>query len=127
MILAIVVGSAGSVGAVTRYLLDGMIQDRTSKTFPYGILVINVVGSFILGAVTEMALKFGLPGSVSAVVGAGFCGALTTWSTASWETVRLAEEGFAAQALMAGVGGLVTSMIAAGVAMALVAAVSFAF
>lgn len=126
MILAIAIAGAGSIGAVTRYLLDGIVQERTSSTFPYGTLVINIVGSFVLGVVTELALRHGFAGSMSTVIGVGFCGALTTWSTASWETVRLAEEGFAAQALMAGVGGLITSMIAAGIAMALVAAVTFA-
>lgn len=91
--IALAVGLAGAAGAVARYLIDGAVQDRTSGLFPYGTATVNVAGSFVLGLVTGLALH--LPGSsdLHVVVGAGFCGGLTTWSAASWETLRLAEEG----------------------------------
>jgi CrcB protein len=92
MILMIVVGIGGSVGAVSRYLIDGAVQDRTAGRFPFGTMTVNVAGSLVLGCATALALRFSLARVPSTVIGAGFCGALTTWSTASWETVRLIGE-----------------------------------
>lgn len=93
MVLALVVGTAGAVGAVSRYLLDGIVQDRASGPFPAGTLAVNLAGSLVLGAVTGCAVHHPALHFAATVVGAGFCGALTTWSTTAWETVRLAEEG----------------------------------
>src|SRR5207237_7875961 len=87
--LAIVVGLAGAAGAVARYLLDGAVQDRTAGPFPFGTLTVNVVGSLVLGVLAGLALDHTGSSAVRTVLGAGFCGGLTTWSTASWETVRL--------------------------------------
>ncbi len=93
MTLVLAVGVAGSVGAVARYLLDGAVQDRVSGPFPFGTLTVNVVGSLILGFLAGYTLSHTGGRTARTVVGTGLCGALTTWSTASWETVRLAEEG----------------------------------
>jgi CrcB protein len=121
MILAVVVGLAGSFGAASRYLIDGALQDRTTGSFPFGTLTVNMAGSFILGLLTGLGLAHGLPAQVRTVAGVGFCGALTTWSTASWETVRLAEEGMGGQALTNAIGGLLVSALcaAAGIALGL--------
>jgi fluoride exporter len=100
VILAVVVGLAGSVGAVARFLTDGVVSDRRSGPFPVGTLTVNVTGSFILGLVTGLAWYHGLGGRAHAVVGVGFCGAFTTWSSVTWETVRLAEDGLVRQALV---------------------------
>jgi CrcB protein len=91
--VALGVALAGGFGAVARYLLDGAVQDRTSGLFPFGTMTVNVIGSLILGLIAGAFVHHGLSPHVRAVVGPGFCGGLTTWSTASWETVRLAEEG----------------------------------
>jgi CrcB protein len=91
--VALAVALAGGAGAVARYLVDGAVQDRTSGLFPFGTMTVNVIGSLILGLIAGSFIHHGLSGHVRAVVGTGFCGGLTTWSTASWETVRLAEEG----------------------------------
>jgi CrcB protein len=99
VILFLAVGVAGAVGAVARYLLDGAVQDRTSGLFPYGTLTVNVAGSLVLGFLAGYVLGHTGGATAKTVVGTGFCGALTTWSTASWETVRLAEEGATATAL----------------------------
>ncbi|HLY81603.1 MAG TPA: CrcB family protein, partial [Acidimicrobiales bacterium] len=110
MTLAVVVGVAGALGAVARYLLDGAVQGRTRATFPFGTLMVNVAGSFILGVLTGLALYHGLTRAPKAVIGAGFCGGFTTWSTASWETVRLAEDGAVGAALCNGLGGLLATV-----------------
>jgi CrcB protein len=110
VILALVVGAAGAVGAVARFLTDGMVQDRSSGSFPFGTLTVNCLGSLILGIVTGLAWYHGLGGRAHAVVGVGFCGAFTTWSSVTWETVRLAEDGLGRQALVSVVGGLATAL-----------------
>jgi CrcB protein len=119
MVLALVVGAAGAVGAVGRYLLDGLVQDRTSGLFPAGTLAVNVVGSLVLGVVTGLALHHGALADTRTVVGAGFCGALTTWSTTSWETVRLAEEGAARLGLVQLAANVAGSLAAAGLGLAI--------
>ena len=85
--------AAGGGGAVARFLLDRAVVDRTRGVFPWGTLVINVTGSLLLGLITGLALHHGLSKSAKIVLGTGFCGAYTTFSTFSFETVRLIEEG----------------------------------
>jgi CrcB protein len=84
---------AGAIGAPLRYLLDGAVGRRTTGAFPRGILLINVSGSFLLGLVTGLGLHHGLGRTPRIVIGTGFCGAFTTFSTFTYETVRLIEEG----------------------------------
>ncbi|GHJ07629.1 hypothetical protein TPA0907_19960 [Micromonospora humidisoli] len=86
-VLLIALGAA--LGAPLRYLTDRAVQARHDSRFPLGTLTVNVAGSLLLGAVA------GVPAgpTVTALVGTGFCGALTTWSTFGYETVRLARAG----------------------------------
>ena len=90
---------AGAIGAPLRYLVDGFVGERTDGVFPRGILLVNVSGSFLLGLVTGAALHHGLGRTPRIVIGTGFCGAFTTFSTFTYETVRLVEEGDVAEAL----------------------------
>ena len=115
MTLALAVGFAGAVGAVARYLLDGAVQDRVSGPFPFGTLTVNVVGSLILGFLAGYTLSHSGGRTAKTIVGTGFCGALTTWSTASWETVRLAEEGATTTAVAFTAVNLVASFSAAAI------------
>jgi fluoride exporter len=89
-LLMVALGAA--VGAPLRYLTDLFVQSRHDSVFPWGTLSVNAAGSLILGA-TAGALAGGTgPSWVLPLVGTGLCGALTTFSTFSYETVRLAQE-----------------------------------
>lgn len=112
-VLAVAVG--GFVGAPTRFRVDRLVADRVPSDFPFGILVVNVTGSFLLGVVTGLDLAGGMPELVKVLVGTGFCGAYTTFSTWSYETVRLLEErAYLAAALNAFVSLAVGLLAAAG-------------
>jgi CrcB protein len=84
---------AAAIGAPARYLADLAVRGRTHGVFPWGTVVVNVTGSFVLGVLTGLGLYHSLPASARVVLGAGFCGAYTTFSTFSFETVRLVEAG----------------------------------
>lgn len=107
--LLVVLGAA--VGAPLRYLLDRAVQSRHTTRFPWGTFLVNLIGCFVLGALAGAATR--VPGPVAALVGTGFCGALTTYSTFGHETVRLAETGAKGVALAYAAGS-----VAAGLAMA---------
>ena len=80
---------AGSAGAVSRFVLDGTIRTRRSTEFPWATVIINITGSLILGLVAGAVLFHSASHEVQLIVGVGFCGGYTTFSTASFETVRL--------------------------------------
>lgn len=121
MTLAAVV-ITGALGAVTRYVLDGVVQDRVEGVFPWGTFVINVTGSLLFGIVAGFALYQGLPGAPRAILGVGFCGAYTTFSTFSYETFRLIEDGAHVTAVTNVLANAVTALVAAGLGLAIAAA-----
>ena len=84
---------AAGIGAPARYLLDGWVQDHTGGAFPWGTFVVNISGCLVLGLLTGLALYHGLDATTKTVLGTGGLGAYTTFSTFTFETVRLAEEG----------------------------------
>jgi CrcB protein len=81
------------VGAPLRYLTDRLIQARHDTIFPWGTLTVNVAGSLIMGFLVGAAAAGRLDPMIITVLGPGFCGALTTYSTFGYETLRLAEDG----------------------------------
>jgi fluoride exporter len=113
------VGLAAAVGAVCRYALDLTVQRRHERTFPFGTLVVNVLGSFVLGLFTGLALHHGLGGQTTAIVGIGLCGGFTTFSTWMWETLALSESGAFVAAAGNIVGSLAFGLAAAGAGLGL--------
>ncbi|HJP74512.1 MAG TPA: fluoride efflux transporter CrcB [Pseudonocardiaceae bacterium] len=78
------------IGAPLRYLADRTVQAKHDSLFPWGTLAVNVSGCLVLGILA--GLGTGLPSPLLALLGTGFCGALTTYSTFSFETMRLWEQ-----------------------------------
>ena len=84
----------GSVGTISRYLLGGFVYSISGTSFPYGTLVINLLGCFIIGFLSTMAEeKFLLGSNVRVMLMVGFCGAFTTFSTLIFETNNLVRDG----------------------------------
>lgn len=112
---------AAAIGAPARYLLDGLVQDRTTGAFPWGTFAVNISGCFILGTITGLALYHGLSPDTRLVLGTGGMGAYTTFSTFSFETVRLAEEGAIDEAVRNAAGTFVVGLAAAALGLAITA------
>jgi fluoride exporter len=92
MIWYVALGSA--VGGVLRYLLGGWVQERAGTTFPVQTLLINVSGSLLLGFLQRYALETtAISAEVRTMLTVGVCGGYTTFSTFSFETVRMLEDG----------------------------------
>ncbi|ASQ94717.1 fluoride efflux transporter CrcB [Streptomyces sp. 11-1-2] len=85
--------AGGMVGAPLRYLTDRAVQARHDSVFPWGTFMVNVVGCLVLGLLTGAAVEGAASQRLQLLLGTGLCGALTTYSTFSYETLRLAEEG----------------------------------
>ena len=84
----------GTLGTLARYALQGFIQTRTPTTFPSGTLVVNLIGCFLLGGIAEYALlHLSIPPDWRVGITVGFFGAFTTFSTFSWETARMLQDG----------------------------------
>lgn len=102
----------GAVGAPLRYLTDVWVQSRHDSVFPWGTFAVNGFGSAVVGLAAG-----GVQGSAAAdwvlpLVGVGFCGALTTFSTFGYETLRLVEEGSLVEAAVNTVGSVVVGLVA---------------
>lgn len=114
-------GLAGGVGAVCRVVLDGALTARRPRVFPVPTLLINVAGSLLLGLLAGLVLFHGAPDAWRAVLGTGFCGGFTTFSTASVGSVRLAEQDRPGLAALNALGTLALTLAAAGAGLALAA------
>jgi CrcB protein len=112
---------SGSIGACSRYLVDGFVLDHTSGELPTGTFVINVTGSLLLGFLTGLALYHAFPATPKIELGTGFCGGYTTFSTFAYETTRLAEERQTGAALRVLVATLIVPASAAALGLTLAA------
>lgn len=84
----------GTLGTLARYALGGFVQTRTHSTFPSGTLVVNLIGCFLLGGIAEYALlHLTIPPDWRVGITVGFFGAFTTFSSFSWETARMLQDG----------------------------------
>jgi len=96
------------VGAPLRYVIDREIQSRHERVFPFGTLVVNLTGALALGLVVGAAARGGLSALAVDALGVGLIGSYTTFSTFSWETLQMVEEGslwHAGANLVVSVGG----------------------
>ncbi|NOT29036.1 MAG: fluoride efflux transporter CrcB [Planctomycetes bacterium] len=84
------IGAGGALGSVARYLLDGWVQRWTASGFPFGILVVNVLGSFALGLVmTLLEARGALDSTLRLTLTAGVLGGFTTYSSFNYQTLEL--------------------------------------
>ena len=90
---------AGALGTGTRYLVALWAAQRLGSVFPYGILIVNVVGCFVIAVLMQAGMTLGWSPTVRAVLTIGFVGGLTTYSSFNYDTLRLVEEGAPATAL----------------------------
>ncbi len=94
MEVALSIGLFGAVGCLARYFLSGWVYGMFGRFFPYGTFVVNIVGAFLIGLIMEVALRSTLiPPTLRLGLTIGFLGGLTTFSTFSYETFRLLEDG----------------------------------
>ena len=117
---AVLVALGAAVGAPLRYLVDRAVQGRHDSVFPWGTFAVNVGGSLMLGVLAGGATAHAVPGPLGALLGTGFCGALTTYSTFGFETVRLLSDGARFYAVLNAVASVVAGLGAAfcGIALA---------
>ena len=102
----------GAIGAPLRYLTDLFVQSHHDSVFPWGTISVNVGGSLLLGVVAGAVSTGDFPVWVLTLVGTGFCGALTTFSTFGFETIRLIEDGSLLEAFLNGFVSLVLGLAA---------------
>jgi CrcB protein len=112
-LLFVAVAAAGGVGAALRFVVDGVVRARIRSSYPVGVTIINVTGSFLLGLLTGLALSRLVSDEWLLVLGTGLLGGYTTFSTASFETVRLLQLRRPGAALANGLGMLVASVAVA--------------
>ncbi|MFF7391825.1 fluoride efflux transporter CrcB [Streptomyces scabiei] len=114
--LLVVVG--GMVGAPLRYLTDRVVQSRHDRAFPWGTFTVNVAGSGVLGFLTGAVAAGAVGSHLQLLLGTGLCGALTTYSTFSYETLRLAGAGDRFHAAANAVAGVTAALGAVYVGLA---------
>ena len=93
MVQIVMLGLAGSIGAVVRYLLGRLVAQRLRSQIPVATLLINVSGSFLIGLLFVAALRHRISSTVQVTLATGFLGGYTTFSTMSWEGVQLIKRG----------------------------------
>jgi CrcB protein len=113
------VALAGALGALGRYGVHGLVQSRVASRFPYGTVVVNVTGAFELGLLVGLVPYQGLDSDVRTVVGTGFIGAYTTFSSFSYDTVGLFEDGATSAALVNALGSVAVGLLVATAGFAL--------
>lgn len=89
LLLVLCVAAGGLLGAPARLLADRVVADRVESDFPLGTYLVNVSGAFLLGLLTGVGLAHHVPATVTALLGTGFCGAYTTFSTMQVEILKI--------------------------------------
>jgi CrcB protein len=109
----VAIGTAGALGALARYGLDGVVSRRLPTSFPWGTFVVNISGALVLGfLLTLMTEQLTTAPWLRSALTIGFLGAYTTFSTLSLDTFRLLEEGHTGQAGFNALGSLAAGLVA---------------
>src|SRR2546422_252471 len=111
--LAVIVGFAGSLGAVSRYILGRFVAERISSQFPLGTLCINISGAFVIGLLFAFASRKLISSTVQVPLATGFLGGYTTFSTMSWEGFQLVRGGSTPRSLLYLGGSALLGLLAA--------------
>ena len=115
----ILIGLGGFAGAISRYLVDGFVSERTGAGFPWGTLAVNLSGSFVLGLLFAMTAERAiLPADIRGPVMIGFIGAYTTFSTYMLESWSLVESGSYGPAIANLAGSVVIGLMAVAAGLA---------
>jgi fluoride exporter len=116
-LLLVLAGAA--IGAPLRYVTDRAVQTRHDTALPWGTFTVNVAASLVLGLLTGAVSAGAASAGVQLAVGTGFCGALSTYSTFSYETLQLLQSGARLFAMANVVGSIVAGLLAAATGFAL--------
>jgi CrcB protein len=109
------VALAGAAGALARYAVHAAVQSRAASRFPFGTVVVNLSGSFALGLIVGLVTYQGMNTDVRTIAGTGFLGAYTTFSSYSYDTVGLLEDGAPRAAVVNAIGSIALGLLAATV------------
>ncbi len=123
MTTLLLVALLGGAGAATRFVVDGAVRVRWSRTFPVATFLVNVTGSLFIGLLFGAVTSHGLGSDWSVPAITGFCGGYTTFSTAMVETVRLVQSGQLRRALLNALGTTVACLAAAALGVTVMALV----
>lgn len=117
--LAGLVGLAGALGALARYLLGRLVVERVHTLFPWGTLIINVSGAFLIGLLFGLTSQKVVSPQLQTILATGFLGGYTTFSTMSWEGVQLIRGGKTRQSALYLVANFLPGLLAAALGIVL--------
>ncbi len=124
LVLYAAVALGGFIGAPARYVIDRAVSRRLESDLPWGTFLINVAGSLILGFLTGLELHSHVGPVTMALWATGFCGAFTTFSTFTFESIRLVETGRYWDATLYVLGSLLAGLLGAVLGLAIGLSVS---
>jgi CrcB protein len=121
-VIVVGIALAGALGAPARYVVESLVRRAQGSAFPLGTMLVNTSGSLALGIVVGLVTSGVADPDVRTLVGTGFLGAYTTFSTYAYETVRLAEDGARRSAVVYAVGSVLVAAAGAALGLAITGA-----
>ncbi len=109
----LVIGVGGFIGANARYIVGTWAAQKWGTSFPYGTFIVNISGCFVLGLFSTLTLRYAWNDNWRLLIGIGFVGAYTTFSTFEYESLQLISEGSLARAAVNVLGSVILGFLAA--------------